>query len=642
MSRRFSLAPPLFLFLWALWFVLPFTRDAARTQWKARFAPRPTSYAPTPLPLDDESRDAQFVRALDQSQGKPRTEALELLGRKFPDDPAICAAQIVMSWHDLHMGNNRQLGPSSNADLNWSVKLTKIEMPDAKALALWMAATSRGAKLEPNNTFWDWAQLMGLLSARRDEEVWAVLRAASQKTGYDDHTGEGALARLRVAKKHDVLSPISQLGVSASVLFPHFSKMRETARQLSDDASGLRLSGESQKQTQALEGMRDFMLLSRTMRRESKSFIGSLVGQAMETIALWGGSYSPLRPTRVRRPISPSPLYTSDPRSLAVFARNLKRPDIAAQLNAEWTQLGPWLTKVRAASANSSFLAGIEPRDMWLAQAGGWLGLLLLMSVPSLLFVAIASFLLLRFVPMWRRENTVSPTRASWVWGAILTFVVCLALSSPLLATLWSSLRPGGLNILDLLGALSFDLRDGGVQLVPPSWSAWFPALVGFLAALQMARFWNARREGKPGLGAKLRGVLHAPDDDMTRFDLSPLLSLAGVIAAFFVLTVGVVGFLIAASSTSSTSLQDNAGWVLLGLALVLILPLASGLKSAPSRTFTLVLARRFAWGQLLFVTLLWGLLWTIAAPAQKRFDAQMSRQLQVGEFQITRKSLGI
>ena len=196
--RRFSLVPLIFLALWVVWFLLPPTHEMARSQWKARFVPTPT-FAPysSSVPASDTSRDAAFVRALDaggmSAHDNPRRHALEQLGRRFPDDPAICAAQIVASITELHLSSVRQPGPSSSPDFNWSVRLLEspIQTPSPELLKSWFVATARGAKLEPENTFWDWAQIIGLLAASRDDEVWGVLRAASTKTGYDEHINEG-------------------------------------------------------------------------------------------------------------------------------------------------------------------------------------------------------------------------------------------------------------------------------------------------------------------------------------------------------------------------------------------------------------------------------------------------------------------
>ncbi len=627
--------------MWILWFLVPPTREVARSEWKARFLTVPTTI---PTAVDDTSRDAAFVRALDKlnGAGKPDNNALEELGRSYPGDASICAAQIVATSGGLNLGGTRQPGPSSNADPNWSVKLAKIKATSPAVLQSWFAATARGAKLEPNNTFWDWAQIMGLLAARRDDEVWPVLRAARNKTVYDDHANDGALANLRLVRQQAVVAPIQQISIAASILFPHFAVMREAARQVSDDASGLRLSGEPAKQKQALEGLRDFAALSRVMRRESKSYIGSLVGMAMESISLYGGAYSPLSPKTGRHPapgVSVA-VYGSDPRSLLAFARKQGRNDVVAQLSSQWLEMGNWRAKTRGAAGNS-LLIGLNVRDLGLAQGGDWFGSLLIAGIPTLLVVAVGCSLLLRLVPAWRRESEAQPSPLSWAWGAFLGMAALITLSSALICVLWIVWRIAGATILDLLLA---PLSGGNtVGFAPLAWQYHFPALLGFLCALWLASVWDARRQGKPTLGAKLRRLFHPPDDGMAHIDLSPLLTLAATLGAFFLLTFGVLCFLIVPSTNEDfKSLHDYAGLFLVGFAIVLSFPWLWRLRTAQGRAFALILARRFAWGQLLFLTILWGLLWMFAMPAQHRFDAQFTRQLQIGEFQLVRKQVGL
>ena len=652
-ARRFSLVPLVFLALWALWFLLPPTREVAQSQWKARLLTSPTiaPYASSAF-ASDTSRDAAFIRALDADRsGANRRRSLQQVGQRFPDDAAICAAQIVASVDELRLYNTRHPGPSSSADLNWSVKLnTKpIETPSPELLKSWFAATARGAKLEPNNTFWDWAQIIGLLAARRDDEVWGVLRVASQKTGYDDHVNDGALARLRVARQRQLMSPLSQISIGAATLFPHYAPMREAARQVSDNASGLRIRGGAANQKQALEGMRDFAGLGRTMRRESKSTIGSLVGTAVEAIALYGGSYFPTRYTSVKRPrIGTSvAIYGSEPRSLLFFARQMGRNDIAAQLGSEWTEIGAWRAKTNKAISSSGLLSGLSTRDVVVAEAGNWLSFLTLAGMPTLLVVAVGCSLLLRFVPAWRRESEAMPSLLSWGWGALLSLAALIALSSTALLVLWSAWRIGGATTIDLLfgsfsGASTFSPSPFSA-VAPISWQYHFPAALGLFAALWLASLWETRRQGRPTLGARLRRLFHAPDDGVAHFDLSPLLALTGTVGAFFLISFGVIGFLVVSSSGEQFKfLSDYAGFFLLGFVVLWTVPYLSRLRTAQSRAFALILMRRFAWSQLIFLTVLWGMLWLATKPAQRRFDAAFTRQLQVGEFQLIRKQVGV
>ncbi len=89
-------------------------------------------------------------------------------------------------------------------------------------------------------------------------------------------------------------------------------------------------------------------------------------------------------------------------------------------------------------------------------------------------------------------------------------------------------------------------------------------------------------------------------------------------------------------------SWYNYAGVALILFAVGLSLPALWRLRTAPGRAFALTLACRFAWVQLIFVTLVWGIFWLWAMPAQHRFDAEFVRQQQIGEFQLIRHQLGL
>jgi hypothetical protein len=644
MIRRFALAPLVFLALWLVWFAVPITRGAARSSWQNVWSP-PDAGAPS-KPVRGTSRDALLARALSANDKRP---AFVALAKRFPNDAAIGAGQLLFGASGLKLSSARQLGPASNPDRNWSVKLTKIERPSPAFLQEWLAASARGAKLEPNNTFWDWMRILGLLASRRDNEVWAVLKAAKSKTAFDDHTTDFQAALLRAQRQEPgPMSPLSEINLSAGNSFSIYGSMREAARQLSEDAYGLRLQNLPQSNRQALEGMRDFVWLSRTMRRESKWLIGSLVGQATESIGLWGGGYTSSIGKR-GHPLPGAkslPKYTSDSRSLLRFARAQKRGDIAAQLSGEWVALGTWRTKTRSAFLTTG-MEGMNARDFTLASANDWLGWRLLEGMPFALGLIALSSLLLRFVPLLRRERGVVLSRASWAGGAALGGLSLLFLVSPMLwavARYWKTgVSPWNIGFAMVYNSISLTASADSFSGAPREWGLAFSGAFLFVSALWLAASWNAKQRNQATLPARLKRLFHAPDDGLTRFDMSPVLGLIGILSALFVGTVGILAFLIVPVINSDlASMHDGAGWVLFGMTFVLALPALWRARSWASRAFALKLAQRFAWSFLISLSFLWGVLVLATAPAHRRFEAQLDRYLQVGEFQLARKRLGI
>lgn len=645
MIRRFALAP-IFLALWGLWFIVPTTRDAARAGWQSVWSP-PDAMTPF-QPASGTSRDALVVRA---SGANDKGKSFEKLGQQFPGDASICAGQLLLSVSQLKLGRTRQAGPACNPDPNWSVKLSPVERPSPRLLKSWFAATARGAKLEPQNTFFDWMQILGLLAARRDDEVWAVLKAARFKTGFDDHANASALASVREGRRQNsAMSPLAQVSISFAALFPHFAAMRQATREMSENAYGLRLRHTARGDRQALEGMRDLVLLARTMRFGSKVFIGSLVGQAMEDIALCGGGFTPTngRRGRLRPGAATLPRYAVDPRSLLRFAQVQHRRDVATLLSGEWVALGVWQAKTKSAFSITT-MEGMDGRDFTLASGSDWLGWRLLAPIPFALGGAVLCSLLLRLVPALRRERDVVPSRASWAWGAALGALSILFLVSPALWTVgafWKATGTSPINIGFplLLNSTFSTIGDTNVfSGAPRSWSLAFPASFLFVCALWFAASWDAKRRGHATLGARLKRLFRAPDDGLSRFDVAPLLGLIGVVSALCAGSGATLAFLILpVLNPNYASVHVYAAWVLLGLAFVMALPAWWRLRGRAGRAFALRLAARFAWTFAILASLGWGALTLATRPAHRRFEAQLDRFLQVGEFQLARKRLGI
>lgn len=169
MSHRFPFFFLLFFALWTLWFALPTTREAATYQWRFLLEPTPS---PNVASLTNASpRDEAFVETV-YGQGSafvsPTLQSLERLGVRFPNDASIYAAQIVLTSSKLALSRTKLPGPSAVASRSAFGKFNtppSVYVVPGKILKSWFAATERGARLEPDNAFWDWAKIIGLLAA---------------------------------------------------------------------------------------------------------------------------------------------------------------------------------------------------------------------------------------------------------------------------------------------------------------------------------------------------------------------------------------------------------------------------------------------------------------------------------------------
>ena len=645
--RRFASPPLLFVTLWALLLLCPLTRFPALSQWKARLG-APSNSAP-------DSRDAQYVRALNAvgataSSSEARAESFRDLGRKFPNDPAICAAQIVNMSMYFRLDSASRPGPLARTFPGTSVGAPPKKTFDQNKLQKWIEAADRGAKLEPNNTFWDWAKLIGCLMKGNTDEGWSVLRAARGKTGYDDYVTEVAFAQIRVLEKDGPVPPRRQMALIASILLPHYAQMREAARQMRDLAYQLQGRSDVSQKKKALEGMCDLMWLARPMRRESKLEIGSIVGRSLEATALY--IYRNSKPPMLTKPKllpygTPLSTYARDPRSLLLYARQMNRPDIVQQVSREWNEIGAWHIKTKTfLNSPSGYLIGVEQSDFWLAQVAHWVSLFLIPTIPTLLGVALVCSVLLAVVPSWKRERQMRFSPRSWLWGTMVGLFVLVAFLVSLFWSLHTALLAASSTVnppLPLWLALC-DYEVGKTDgQVPPFWQYHFPALLCLSVALWLAATQNERRLGIPSLGTRLRRILVAPDDDIARFDFSPLLSLAVTLALLCLATLGILGVLLPPTPLSRFfSLLGNESLVLFLVAALVIVPTLVRLRTSQSRALALTTIHHFAWSQLLFVAIVWGAVWLIAMPAQERFDRAFNRSLQIGDMQLLRKQLGL
>jgi len=642
MTRRFPLAPLLFLALWSLFFALPPLRPYARSDWKRVGSP-PDPDKPPQLRAG-QGRDALVAMA--SSYGN-RGESFIQLEKRFPQDVTLYAGQLTQSASKLQIYTVRQNRSASKRGPNASAKTALPSRPSPAFLAMWFAACARGEKLEQSNTFWDWMRIMGLLAARRDQEVWPVLHAARSKTAYDDHTNDYTAARLREERRQfGVLSPLDELNEKVTDTFNFRIELETAASLLTDDAWRLRLQNTQQSRTTALEGMRDFVLLCGTMRRKQKTFIGAIIGSTMEKEALWGGSFPSGSPTSfIPRVGARWVTYVNNPYSLAHNAQLNGRSDIVAQLKTEWLDRVRYQAKMKIVS--SSLLVGeegINGRDFTLASLGDWWRPRLLTGIPLALGLAALASLLLRWIPALRREREISLSRASWVLGGAIGLWSTVMLSASLIWNVgktWQATHTPFSNLgfaLLFFGTLGRNTSLGA----PRAWELAFPSAMLCLGALWIAAGWDRQQRGEPSLTARLRRLTEAPDDGFARFDASPLLALISRFAALCLGTLGVLAYLIVPALNSDASyLWDYAGLALLLVTFIAGVPTTWRIQSARGRVFALLLARRFAWSFLLSLSLCWAALTLATAPAHRRFEAQIDRTLRVGEFQLARKRLG-
>ncbi|RYX81168.1 hypothetical protein EON83_25255 [bacterium] len=332
----------------ALWGAVLFDRDARQLAYRhGRFAMGPRSFNFT-LPFEPTERvDLQMVDA-QENRDKKKFRALV---EANPHDAALLAIYI-RSNDMMPKAYLRRDGPLASVYPNWSVQVEpppsrpreiianlpqeKLQLVDTKG---YLNLVARGRNLEPQNSYWDWMEMVALIEARRERELDAIAHRAARKLIFDDHTGEEMRARLAYLNRQKLaFEPNNTVMVVSAVLLPHLSAITNASRFLAQRVMGQRLEGHNKEALSlGLDGMR----LARQIRLQATWPITSIVGGRCERMFIEKaqvrlGPVAPLPPAT-----SPLSVLASSPTSLLYLAR-AKSPKAATEIATEWQRIGRW------------------------------------------------------------------------------------------------------------------------------------------------------------------------------------------------------------------------------------------------------------------------------------------------------------
>jgi hypothetical protein len=329
--------------------------------------------------------------------GKPRDSydfekmrRYDQLIEKYPDDVWLIARRLRFAlsyYHSNRVGGelsdaaieeHQQAGKPSPERTKDKPNFTVAELQHAIALA------KRGQKLEPNDSFFDWALCNFFLMSWRDEEAWQTLDSGARKSGWNEHLIEDAqnkIAAYELALGRALLWE-EKLELHTGIYIPQYAHYREAARIISWEGIKAKRRGDH---AQALRLWGGLARAGRLMREDGSSYIGGLVGIAVEAIAFGNANYNPRR----YLPGSTLPRRVSPPQRLAAFqayARKHGRADLAREAAREARRKTAYINRVRA-STTSQGLYGVP---FWQATAIGilWqLGILFWFLLPGALLM---------------------------------------------------------------------------------------------------------------------------------------------------------------------------------------------------------------------------------------------------------------
>jgi hypothetical protein len=232
----------------------------------------------------------QFGGALRQSvsaasgQGfdsKERAEQLRTVAAKFPDHPEILAATLRAESQAevlVHRADASQFLENRPAPKTGTVTV-KQKVSDAAAVRRFIDQCLEGERVDPDNVYFPLLRAMAHTELRQDKDAFAALHVAASKKVWREYIPEEFVANRTVNRGiYGQAGLISEMAISAAILFPHYSSLRELSRVVATEAIKREMKG---NYAAGLSLRRDLFVVSEKMRNESTTLIGSLVGGAM-------------------------------------------------------------------------------------------------------------------------------------------------------------------------------------------------------------------------------------------------------------------------------------------------------------------------------------------------------------------------
>jgi hypothetical protein len=232
----------------------------------------------------------QFGGALRQSvsaasgQGfdsKERAEQLRTVAAKFPDHPEILAATLRAESQEevlVHRADASQFLENRPAPKTGTVTV-KQKVSDAAVVKRFIDQCREGERVDPDNAYFPLLRAMAHTELRQDKDAFAALHVAASKKVWREYIPEEFLANRTVNRgMYGQAGLISEMAISAAILFPHYSSLRELSRVVATEAIRMEMKGSF---ATGLSLRRDLFVVSEKMRNESTTLIGSLVGGAM-------------------------------------------------------------------------------------------------------------------------------------------------------------------------------------------------------------------------------------------------------------------------------------------------------------------------------------------------------------------------
>lgn len=691
MARVAMKSPLLFsLFVWVFLLVCPWTRPMALLDWKrvttGRVSDFVPAWAPRDAPLlpgqaqDDQvppvhaallhhegafqpgaraeqltvalqfaglarssnDRDVLLWCALSPQDGGIVTDNLQVLARHFPRDAALLAWASTARVAVLNL-QTRARGPFTGGAA-WSVRphspmgspSSAPVLSEQKRWNILAQAALRGQAMEPRNGYWWWLETIALLGARRDEQLWPVLRAGGQKPFYDSHANDlrRALWRARVQAQGVMPVAAALKDLEQGDWREVHLECHEATCQVCENIISARLLG---RHKTALEGGRDLARLA-ALLMHAKDDSSTYEGVAVQSFALQHAQVSAVGVKQLQPGGSASAhAFAGHPGSLLRYATEQKRGDIARELSAQWNALSAARRALTARyiSSNTVPFAELGLDNISLALAAGVqnTGALLASTLPLPLLILALGGLRALWRPVPEEEASELPSWTRGLGWSAFSIAVLLGANFALSSFLWRYYD----SQAGTKTPLAFNAITPRLAGVLPAWTFGFPALVASVGALWASVHRARRQHGELPLQVRLKNSLASPDERLQSFDARPWIHLialssawafgiAALAAWFYWPQVGALE-----SQSHRPTLHDQAGsFSLIAFYLAVALPVLflrpKGAKRRPALVLRSPIWRRFLAAHIALATLLYLACNIGGAIFGARFEAGWSR----------------
>ena len=230
-----------------------------------------------------------------------RAEQLRSVAKKFSGHPEILAATLRAESQGevlVHRADASQFLENRPAPKTGTVAV-KQKVSDAAAVKRYIEQCLEGERVDPDNAYFPLLRAMAHTELRQDKDAFAALHVAATKPVWREYIPEEFIANRTVNRTmYGQAGLISEMAISAAILFPHYSSMRELSRVVVAEAIRREMQG---RFAEGIALRRDLFDVSEKVRNQSTTMIGSLVGGAMlDTSRMRPGGMLPVKAKQTR------------------------------------------------------------------------------------------------------------------------------------------------------------------------------------------------------------------------------------------------------------------------------------------------------------------------------------------------------